>query len=80
LVRLRDLDWTIAEFTVVPERRRNGFGRLAIEAVREHAVSAGASYIEASVHREKTSVLAFWLACGFRIVEEKDMFVTRLDL
>jgi predicted acetyltransferase len=80
LIRLRALEWTIAEFTVVSERRRNGIGRLAIEAVRADASSAGASYIEATVHREKTQALAFWEACGFRIVEDRDVFVTRLDL
>jgi hypothetical protein len=28
----------------------------------------------------RTQALAFWLACGFLIVEERDVFVTRLDL
>jgi predicted acetyltransferase len=80
LVRRRGLNWTIAEFTVVPEWRRNGIGRLAVAAIRESAVTAGAMYVEATVHREKTQALAFWLACGFRVVDEQDAIVTRLDL
>jgi predicted acetyltransferase len=80
LVRRRGLDWTLAEFTVIPESRRNGIGRLAVAAIRESAVTAGASYVEATVDREKAQARAFWLACGFRVVEERDVIVTRLDL
>src|SRR5690349_3267507 len=50
LVRLRGRDWTIAEFTVVPGRRRNGVGREAVTAISESALAAGASYVEATVH------------------------------
>jgi predicted acetyltransferase len=79
-IRRHGLDWMIAEFTVVPEWRRKGIGRLAVAAIRESAVTAGASYVEATVHRAKTRALSFWLACGFRVVEESDVIVTRLDL
>lgn len=80
LIRLRGPDWTIAEFTVVPERRRRGIGRVAVAAIRDIASNSGASFVEATVHREKTQALAFWVACGFRVAEQGEVIVTRLDL
>ena len=49
LVRVRGRDWTIAEFAVIPEQRRNGVGRAAVEAVVVRADGAGANYVEATV-------------------------------
>jgi ribosomal protein S18 acetylase RimI-like enzyme len=80
LVRLRAGAWTIAEFTVVPESRRKGVGRRAVVALSDSARGDGAAYIEATVQPEKTDACAFWLACGFRVVDEGDVIVTRFDL
>jgi len=80
LIRLRGRDWTVAEFTVIPEKRRQGVGREAVVAVLEEAGLTGASYVEAAVHAEKAEALAFWLACGFRVVDERDVTITRRDL
>lgn len=80
LIRVRGRDWTIAEFAVNPEKRRNGVGRTAVEAVVEQADAAGASYVEATVQIGKVEALAFWRACGFRTVEERDVTVTRREI
>jgi predicted acetyltransferase len=80
LVRLRGRDWTIAEFTVIPGKRREGIGREAVMAVLEEAGLTGATYVEATIHAEKTEALAFWRACGFRVVGKRDVTITRRDL
>jgi ribosomal protein S18 acetylase RimI-like enzyme len=42
LVRRRDGGWSIAEFTVLAERRRGGVGRAAVDALAARARSDGA--------------------------------------
>jgi hypothetical protein len=48
--------------------------------VIERAGVAGARYVEATVQTDKPEALAFWLACGFRVVAEGDPTITRRDL
>ena len=64
LVRVRGEGWSIAEFSVVPEKRRSGIGRSAVEALAERAHAAGAEHLEAKVYPGKPEALAFWLALG----------------
>lgn len=65
LIRRRDGGWSIAEFSVVPERRRGGVGRAAVEALAARARSGGAHHLEAKVHPDNLEALPFWLAVGF---------------
>ena len=69
LVRRRDGGWSIAEFSVVPSRRREGAGRAAVEALAERACSDGATHLEAKVHPDNPEALPFWLSVGFVEVE-----------
>ena len=80
LIRIRDDGWSIAEFSVVPERRRAGVGAMAVEAVAERARTAGAEHLEAKVHPDNTGALPFWLAVGFRKVEAPGVIVTQRNL
>lgn len=76
LIRRRDDGWSIAEFSVVPERRRGGVGREAVEALAARARSDGASHLEAKVHPDNREALPFWLAVGFSEVEGPGTGVT----
>jgi predicted acetyltransferase len=80
LVRIRDNGWNIAEFSVVPEQRRVGVGRAAVDALAERARAAGAAYLEAKVHPNNRDALPFWLAVGFRQVPAPGVVVTRRSL
>ena len=80
LVRIRDNGWNIAEFSVVPEQRRAGVGRAAVDALAERARAAGAAYLEAKVHPNNRDALPFWLAVGFRQVPAPGVVVTRRSL
>jgi ribosomal protein S18 acetylase RimI-like enzyme len=80
LVRVRDGGWSIAEFYVVPDRRRGGVGRAAVEAVAGLARSAGAGHLEAKVHPDNRQALPFWLSVGFEVVDAPDVVVTRRRL
>jgi ribosomal protein S18 acetylase RimI-like enzyme len=80
LVRIRDHGWSIAEFSIVPEQRRAGVGRAAVDALCERAREAGAAYLEAKVHPDNGDVLPFWLAVGFGEVAAPGMVVTRRNL
>ena len=80
LIRVRDDGWSIAEFSVVPEHRRAGVGRAAVDAVAERARAAGAGHLEAKVHPDNREALPFWLAVGFHVVAAPDVIVTRRDL
>jgi predicted acetyltransferase len=80
LVRVRDECWSIAEFSVVPERRRAGVGRAAVAAIAEAARAAGAAYLEAKVHPDNRQALPFWLAAGFYQVAAPGVIVTRRAL
>jgi len=80
LVRVRDDGWSIAEFYVVPDRRRGGVGRAAVEAVAVLARAAGAVQLEAKVHPDNQEALPFWLSVGFEIVESPGVVVTRRGL
>jgi predicted acetyltransferase len=80
LIRLRDGSWSIAEFTVVPERRRSGIGRAAVEALAALAGAADAARLEAKVHPDNRQALPFWLAAGFHEVDAPGVIVTRREL
>jgi predicted acetyltransferase len=69
LVRRRDGGWSVAEFSVMPDRRRGGVGRAAVEALAARARSDGAAYLEAKVHPDNREALPFWLAVGFTEVD-----------
>jgi predicted acetyltransferase len=65
LIRRRDGGWSVAEFWVLPDRRRGGVGRAAVEALAARARSDGAAHLEAKVHPDNRDALPFWLAVGF---------------
>lgn len=77
LVRVRDGGWSIAEFYIVPDRRRGGVGRAAVEAIAGLARSAGAAHLEAKVHPGNQQALPFWLSVGFELVEAPGVVITR---
>jgi predicted acetyltransferase len=76
LIRQRDRGWSIAEFWVLADRRRDGVGRAAVEALAARARSGAAAYLEAKVHPDNREALPFWLAVGFSEVEEPGTGVT----
>ena len=80
LIRVLDDCWHIAEFSVLPEKRRNRIGRSAVEDLAARACNAGAKELEAKVHPDNHAALAFWLAAGFVIVSEPEPIVTRRTL
>ena len=80
LVRVREDEWSIAEFYVTPDRRRGGVGRAAVETVAVLASGAGAAYLEAKVHPENQEALPFWLSVGFEVVASPGVVVTRRRL
>jgi ribosomal protein S18 acetylase RimI-like enzyme len=77
LIRVLGDCWHIAEFSVLPEQRRHGVGRAAVEKLAESARAAGANELEAKVHPDNRDALAFWLAASFEIVSEPEPIVTR---
>ena len=76
LVRVVGDAWHIAEFSVLPEKRRSGLGRAAVENLAERARAAKASRLEAVVHPDNLQAFPFWLAAGFRIVSGPNPVVT----
>jgi len=82
LVRRKNGGWSIAEFSVVPERRRGGVGRAAVDALAERARADGAAHLEAKVHPDNREALPFWLGVGFREVPGPGtgVTVTRRDI
>ncbi len=80
LVRVQGNGWDIAEFTVVPERRRSGVGRAAVEILAELARAAGVRHLVAKVHPDNPEALPFWLAAGFCEVDAPGPIVTRREL
>jgi predicted acetyltransferase len=77
LIRRRDDGgWSIAEFSVVRDRRRGGVGAGALEALVARARSEGAAYLEAKVHPDNREALPFWLAVGFSEIEGPGTGVT----
>ena len=76
LIRRRDDGWSIAEFSVLADRRRGGVGRAAVDALVARARSDSAAYLEAKVHRDNRGALPFWLAVGFSEIEGPGTGVT----
>lgn len=80
LIRVRDGGWEIAEFGVVPDARRRGLGRAAVEALADRARVSGAAFLQAKVHPDNLKALPFWLACGFAEIPSTSVVTTRRDL
>jgi predicted acetyltransferase len=80
LIRIRNGGWSIAEFAVLPEQRRTGVGRAAVDAIAERASAAGAEHLEAKIHPDNRKALPFWLAVGFHEVATLGVIITRRDL
>lgn len=82
LIRRRDRGWSIAEFSVLTDRRRGGVGRAAVDALAARARSDEAAYLEAKVHPDNRDALPFWLTVGFSEVEGPGtgLTVTRREL
>jgi ribosomal protein S18 acetylase RimI-like enzyme len=82
LIRVLDRGWQVAEFSVLPEQRRGGIGRDAVEELAARARASGASHLEAKVHPDNREALPFWLAVGFTVADESagGATVTRRDL
>ncbi len=80
LIRILGDCWHIAEFSVVPAKRRGGVGRLTVDELAEKARAAGATELEAKVHPANPGALPFWLAAGFEIVSGPEPIVTRRRL
>ena len=80
LIRARDGGWSIAEFSVIPTKRRSGVGRAAVEDLTQRAAKAGAAHLEAKVHPDHREALPFWLAAGFRVVDAPSVIITRKQL
>ena len=82
LIRRRGECWSIAEFSVIPARRRVGVGAVAVDELAARARSEGATYLEAKVHPDNDGALPFWLAVGFTETEPPagGMTVTRRPL
>lgn len=76
LIRRRDGGWSIAEFSVVPNKRRGGVGGAVVEELAVRARSEGAAYLEAKVHPDNHRSLPFWLAVGFTEVNPPETGVT----
>jgi len=72
--------WSIAEFYVVPDRRRGGLGRAAVDSIADQARRAGVASLEAKVHPDNRQALPFWLSVGFAVTETRGVVVTRRAL
>jgi len=58
---------SIAEFYVVPHRRRNGVGRAAVEALLAEHRDRGTFLVQASIMRENKAARDFWARLGFEV-------------
>ena len=76
LIRRREGGWSIAEFSILPDRRRGGVGRAAVDALAARARAEGAAHLEAKVHPNNREALPFWLALGFTEIQGPDTGVT----
>jgi ribosomal protein S18 acetylase RimI-like enzyme len=68
LIRAIHGGWTIAEFGIRPERRREGVGRRSVELLAKQARGAGADHLRADVKSWNERAVCFWTACGFEEV------------
>ena len=81
LVRVMDGGWSIAEFGIRPEWRRQGVGSRSVEVLASIARRAGARHLRADVHSWNDGAICFWTACGFRPTRQADGLVSvRLTL
>lgn len=58
---------SIAEFYIVPARRRSGVGRAAVEALRAEHRRRGSYRVEAEILRDNDAARAFWASVGFEV-------------
>ena len=58
---------SIAEFYVVPERRRQGIGRAAVEALLTEHRRRGTYQVEAEILARNQPAQAFWAGLGFAV-------------
>ena len=61
---------------MLPDRRRAGVGRAAVDALAARACAEGVGYLEAKVHPNNCEALPFWLAVGFIEIEGPGTGVT----
>jgi ribosomal protein S18 acetylase RimI-like enzyme len=81
LIRVLDGGWHIAEFSISPEKRRQGIGGETVEELAGRARADGATHLEAKVHRRNDRGLAFWRAAGFEpVAGTGEKLVTRRKL
>lgn len=61
------ISYKITDFYVRPLHRQRGFGRMAVEKVKEHCRSLGRHRtINANIYVNNTCAVAFWQSVGFR--------------
>jgi predicted acetyltransferase len=81
---LRDVGdaWSIAEFYVVPNRRREGVGSAAVAAIKDYCRRAGTHRVLiANTLRSNDAARTFWLRQGFQTIgEDEEFFVNIADL
>lgn len=58
---------SIAEFYVVPHRRRSGVGRAAVEELLADHRRRGTFLVQASIMRENKAARDFWARLGFEV-------------
>jgi predicted acetyltransferase len=62
-----DISYQIDEFYIRPLHRRRGFGKLAVEHVKEHCRKLGRhKTIIANVYVNNRAAIEFWRSAGFR--------------
>ncbi len=57
----------VNDFYVLPEARRQGYGRAMVQWLLAHLDSLGVEQIDLDVRRDNPDALAFWQAQGFGI-------------
>lgn len=57
----------IIEFYVLPEHRRRGVGRAAVEALLAEHRRRGTALVEAGILRDNAPARAFWASLGFEV-------------
>lgn len=58
---------SIAEFYVVPDQRRRGIGRAAVEELLAEHRRRGTALVEADILRDNEPAKAFWASLGFEV-------------
>lgn len=61
------------------ERRRGGIAAALVAEARQRAARAGATRLDAMVHRENTGAVAFWERAGFELGDDDGRWSSVLD-